>query len=123
MPHRRLAGLLLMLAMLQIAFASAAYACVSHHTPAAHCHDAVGGSEPGGAPSLAESLARASGHPSHDSHHTQVCCAAGDACRGVFFPASVAALGASVTRAPLATVQPGAPTVRRAAPDSPPPKI
>lgn len=123
MPHRRLAGLLLMLAMLQIAFAPAAYACVAHHTPAAHCHDAVAGSDSGGAPDVAASLARASGHPSHDSHHTQACCAAGDACRTVFFPASAVALGASVARVPLTPAQPAAPAVRRAAPDSPPPKI
>jgi hypothetical protein len=123
MPRRRLAGLLLTLAMLQMAFAPAVYACVSHHAPGAHCHDAMAGPDSGGGPNLAESLSRASGHPSHHSHHTQACCAAGDACRGVFFPASAAALGAPVTRAPLTPAQPAGPVVRRAAPDSPPPKI
>ncbi len=123
MPHRRLAGLLLMLAVPQMAFAPAVYACVSHHAPVAHCHDTVAGPDSGGTPSLAESLSRASGHPSHHSQHTQACCAAGDACRGVFVPASAAALGAPVTRAPLTPAQPAAPTGRRAAPDSPPPKI
>jgi len=121
MPHRRLAGLLLMLAMLQMAFAPAVYACVSHRTPAAHCHDTASGPDSGGAPNVAES--QASGHPSHHSHHTQACCAAGDACRGVFVPASAAALGALVTRSPLTPAQPAAPAVRRAAPESPPPKI
>jgi hypothetical protein len=123
MPHRRLAGLLLMLAMLQMAVVPAAYACVSHHAPAAHCHDTVAGPDSGGASNVAESPSRASGPRSHHSHHTQACCAAGDACRGVFFPASAAALGAPVTRAPVTPAQPAAPTVRRAAPDSPPPKI
>jgi hypothetical protein len=123
MPHRRLAGLFLMLVMLQIAFAPAAYACVSHHTPVPHCHDAVAGSVSGGAPAHTESAAQASGLQSHDSHHTQACCAASDACGGLFFPASAAALGASVVQAPFTPAQPAAPTVRRAAPDSPPPKI
>ena len=123
MPRRRLAGLLLMLAMLQMAFAPAVYACVSHHAPAPHCHDGVAASESGGVPTIAGSLARASGHPSNHSHHMQACCAAGDACRGVFFPASAAGLGALMTRAPLTPAEAAAPAVRRAAPDSPPPKI
>jgi hypothetical protein len=127
MPHRRLAGLLLMLTMLQIALAPAAYACMSHHATAAQCHDAAAGSgsgsESGGAPGVVGSLAWAAGHQSHDSHHTQACCAAGGACRGVLFPASAAALGAPVARAPLTPAQASAPAVRRAAPDSPPPKI
>jgi hypothetical protein len=123
MPHRRLAGLFLMLVMLQIVFAPAAYACVSHHTPAAHCHDPVAGSVSGGATVQTESVAQVSGVQSHDSHHTQACCAASDACGGLFFPASAPALCASVVQAPFTPAQPGVPTVRRAAPDSPPPKI
>jgi hypothetical protein len=123
MPRRRLAGLLLMLAMLQMAFAPAVYACVSHHAPVAHCHETVAGQDFGGAPNLAESLSRASGHPSHHSHHTQACCAAGDACRGMFFPASASAVNAPVTRAPLTPADLVAPTGRRAAPDSPPHQI
>jgi hypothetical protein len=121
MPRRRTAGLLLMLAMLQMALAPAVYACVAHRSPGGACHDAVSREAPAQLASSAASWA--SDHASHRPHHTEACCEAAGACRVVLFPASVPALVSLVARATLAPARSGAPAARRAAPDSPPPKI
>jgi hypothetical protein len=121
MPRRRTAGLLLMLAMLQMALAPAVYACVAHHSPAGACHDVVSRGAPTQLSSSGASWA--SDRPSHRPHHTEACCDAAGACRVVLFPASVPALVSLVGRTTLAPANSGAPAARRAAPDSPPPKI
>jgi hypothetical protein len=120
MPRRRTAGLLLMLAMLQLALAPAVYACVAHRAPAGACHDGVSSRVPMQTTNSAASWA--SDHVSHRPHHTDDCCAAAGACRVVLFPASVPAIVSLVARATLARGSSGGPAARRAAPDSPPPK-
>jgi hypothetical protein len=121
MPRRRTAGLLLMLAMLQLALAPSVYACVAHRSPAGACHDAVSRGAPTQLASPAPSWAV--DDVSHGAHHTEICCAAAGACRVVLFPASVPALVSLVVRAPLAPASSGGPAARRAAPDSPPPRV
>ena len=128
MPRRRLAGLLLMAAMLQMLLAPAIYACVAHRSPTSACHETASAASgaaasPASVAAVTEGPPTASGHASHGTHHTQACCAATDACRGVFVPAQAAVLSTPVTRGPLAPMSPAVPSARRAAPDSPPPKL
>jgi|SRR5580692_2768616 hypothetical protein len=131
MPRRRLAGLLLMAAMLQMLLAPAIYACVAHRSPTSACHETASaasaapasGASRASVAAVTEGPPTASGQASHGTHHTQACCAATDACRGVFVPAQAAVLSTPVTRGPLAPMSPAVPSARRAAPDSPPPKL
>jgi hypothetical protein len=128
MPRRRFAGLLLMATMLQMLLAPAVYACAAHRSPTSGCHETASaattsGASPASVAALTEGSPTASGQASHGTHHTQACCAATDACRGVFVSAQAAVLSTPVTRGPLAPMSPGVPSARRAAPDSPPPKV
>jgi len=128
MPRRRFAGLLLMATMLQLLLAPAVYACVAHRSPTSACHETASaasgsGASPASVAAVTEGPPTASGQASHGTHHTQACCAATDACRGVFVPAQAAVLSTPVTRGPLAPMSLGVPSARRAAPDSPPPKV
>jgi hypothetical protein len=128
MPRRRFAGLLLMATMLQMLLAPAVYACVAHRSPTSGCHETgsaamTSGASPASVAVLTEGPPTASDQASHGTHHTQACCAATDACRGVFVSAQAAVLSTAVTRGPLAPMSPGVPSGRRAAPDSPPPKV
>jgi hypothetical protein len=128
MPRRQFAGLLLMAAMVQMLLAPAVYACVAHRAPTSACHETASaatasGASPASVAPVTEGLPAASDQASHGTHHTQACCAATDACRGVFVSAQVAVLSTPVTRGLLAPVSPGVPSARRAAPDSPPPKL
>jgi aerobic C4-dicarboxylate transport protein len=121
MPRRRTAGLLLMLATLQLALAPAVYACVAHRSPAGACHDAMSHGAPSQLASPAASWSPE--HASHRAHHTEVCCAAAGACRVELVPASVPSLVSLVSRATPPGASSGGPAARRAAPDSPPPKV
>lgn len=120
MPRRRLAGFLLMVSVAQMILAPPIYACIAHPS-VGHCQDA-----PSAAMSEASAMAPATSlaptHAPHHQHHTQDCCAANDACRGVFFATPAAELGAAIDRQMLGSSTMSAPTARRAAPESPPPK-
>jgi hypothetical protein len=128
MPRRRFAGLLLMATMLQMLLAPAVYACVAHRSPTSACHEtasaaATSGASPASVAVVTEGPPPATGQASHGTHHTQACCAATDACRAVFVPAQAAVLSTPVARGPLAPSSPAVPSARRAAPESPPPKV
>ena len=131
MPRRGLAGLVLMVTVVQMFLAPPLFACVAHHVAAGHMPHGTAGHCQDVAPSAASGTIASDavavstlGPPQlpHHPYHDQGCCAGMDACRGVFSPARGTEVGRAVASQSLASATTIAPAARRAAPDSPPPK-